>query len=95
MESEKYLSNLISFGKRLKELRKAKKLTLLDLEVMTGIGNGALSRIENGKKNIEFVTIVKLADALEVELIELFRFKEKVKAPKKPIRKNERKAKAP
>ena len=40
MESEKYLSRFVSFGKRLKELRKSKELTLLDLEVMTGINNG-------------------------------------------------------
>jgi transcriptional regulator with XRE-family HTH domain len=49
---------------------------------MTGISNGALSRIENGKKNIEFVTISKLADALEVELVELFKFPKKTKESK-------------
>jgi hypothetical protein len=29
--------------------------------------------IENGRKNIEFFTIVKLAEALDVEVIEVFK----------------------
>jgi transcriptional regulator with XRE-family HTH domain len=46
----------------------------LDIEVATGINNGDISRIENGKTNIEFITIAKLAEALDVEMFDLFYF---------------------
>ena len=64
---------LFKFGKRLRQLRKNKNLTQVDLELLCSINNGDISRIENGQKNIEFITIVKLAAALEVELFELFK----------------------
>lgn len=72
MATDRYSDELIKLGKRLRQLRKEKELTQLDLEVRSGIDNGDISRIENGQKNIEFHSIVKLAEALEVELYQLF-----------------------
>lgn len=73
MEAEqRYDAEIEAFGKRLRNIREAKKLSQLDLEVKSGINRTEISRIENGQKNIEFFTIVKLATALEVELKELF-----------------------
>jgi transcriptional regulator with XRE-family HTH domain len=72
MEKEKYVIQLEAFGNRMREIRKKKNLTLLDLEASTGIANGALSKIENGLKNMEFITISKIAEGLNVELYELF-----------------------
>lgn len=74
MDSQKYTHLLEQFGKRLKQLRKEKGKTQLDIEVATGINNGDISRIENGKTNIEFITIAKLAEALDVEMSDLFYF---------------------
>jgi transcriptional regulator with XRE-family HTH domain len=74
MDSQKYTHLLEQFGKRLKHLRKEKGKTQLDIEVATGINNGDISRIENGKTNIEFITIAKLAEALDIEMFELFHF---------------------
>ncbi len=48
-------------------------MTQLDLELESGISRTEVSRIENGLKNIEFYTIVKLAIALEISLIDLFK----------------------
>lgn len=73
MEPARYNIEIEKFGKRLRELRIKQKLSQLDLELKSGINRTEISKIENGLKNIEFFTIVKLADALEVELIELFR----------------------
>jgi len=65
-------SNAIILGKNLKRLRKERKLTLVDLEVATGINNGELSKLERGKKNVELVTLNKIAEALKVDLYEFF-----------------------
>lgn len=69
---KRYKSEIKAFGKRLKSIRLRKGLTQLDLEVETGINRTEISRIENGLKNIEFYTIVKLAEALDISLSELF-----------------------
>ncbi|MBS1598173.1 MAG: helix-turn-helix transcriptional regulator [Bacteroidetes bacterium] len=74
MEKENYIIQLEKFGKRVRQLRNNQKLTLLEMEVRTNINNGDLSRIENGKTNIEFFTIAKIAEALNVPLLELFSF---------------------
>jgi Uncharacterized protein conserved in bacteria len=62
---------LVQFGSILKQFRTEKGLTLLDLEVRTGINEGEISKIENGKKNFAFTTLVKLAKGLEIPLFKL------------------------
>jgi len=69
---ERYEKEIIAFGKRLREIRLQKGLSQLDIEVATNIAQTEISRIENGLKNIEFFTIVKLANALEIEIGYLF-----------------------
>jgi len=69
---KRYKEEIESFGKRLKDIREGKKLSQLDLEIQSGINRTEISRIENGQKNIEFFTIVKLADALDIELKDFF-----------------------
>ena len=71
---KKFQKELIAFGKRLKNLRIEKGMTQLDLEVASGVTEADISRIENGKQNIEFYTLVKLASALDLPLKELFEF---------------------
>jgi transcriptional regulator with XRE-family HTH domain len=72
MDQEKYTSYLLAFGQRMREIRKEKKMTLIDLEVETGISNGKLSKIENGLVNVEFFTIVKIAEGLGAQIREFF-----------------------
>lgn len=62
------------FGQRVRKIRKHKSLTLLDLEAATKISNSKLSKIENGLVNVEFITIVRIAEALGVEIMELFNY---------------------
>jgi len=69
---KRYKIEIVAFGKRLQNIRKQKGISQLDLELQSGINRTEISRIENGLKNIEFYTIVKLAAALEIELKELF-----------------------
>ena len=69
---KRYKIEIKAFGKRPKTIRQKKGLTQLDLELESGISRTEISRIENGLKNIEFYTIVKLAEALGVSLSEFF-----------------------
>ncbi|GAA4335039.1 helix-turn-helix transcriptional regulator [Flaviaesturariibacter amylovorans] len=61
-----------AFGIRLRQIRESKGLSQLDLEVQSNINRTEISRIENGQKNIELATIVKLAIALNVEIKSFF-----------------------
>lgn len=69
---KRYKIEIKAFGKRLKIIRQKKGLTQLDLELESGISRTEISRIENGQKNIEFFTIVKLADALDIDIAKFF-----------------------
>ena len=63
---------ITAFGKKLKQLRVKKGITQLDLEIESGIPRTDIRRIENGLINISFSTIVKLAEALEINLGDFF-----------------------
>jgi transcriptional regulator with XRE-family HTH domain len=66
---------LEKFGAYVRQVRNDKGLTMLEVEVITGISEGSISKIENGKKNPALTTIIKLAKGLSVppsELLSLF-----------------------
>lgn len=66
---------LEKFGAYVRQVRNDKGLTMLEVEVITGISEGSISKIENGKKNPALTTIIKLANGLSVppsELLTLF-----------------------
>ena len=69
---KRYKQEIEAFGKRLKELREASGLSQLDLELRSDINRTEISRIENGLKNIEFFTMVRLASALNVPIRDFF-----------------------
>jgi DNA-binding XRE family transcriptional regulator len=64
-------------GKRIKEFRMKRGLTLQKLEEKTGFTKGYLSKVENTKKAPPVSTLIVLAKALEVSLSEIFGEKEK------------------
>ena len=75
MDIEKrYSIEIEKFGKHLRKIRKGKNLSQLDLELNSGINRTEISRIENGQKNIEFFTLVKLSEALNIDISELFSY---------------------
>lgn len=71
-EEKRYDLEIASFGQRIKQIRETKELTQLDLELSAGIDRTEISRIENGARNVEFFTMVKLAIALNVNLSDFF-----------------------
>lgn len=60
-------------GENLKRIRKTKKMTLKQLEEITGITNSYISAIENGrKKNLSTEILEKLAKALGVNVVDFY-----------------------
>lgn len=70
-ENNKYL---VQLGVRIKEMREAKGMDQKAFAFDCGIGRTQLYMIENGKTNPRLGTLLKIADGLEVPLLELFRF---------------------
>ena len=68
METSDFTLELEKLGKRIRQVRKHRNLTLLELETISGINDSDLSRYEQGKENLEFLTIFKIAKALGVEV---------------------------
>ena len=61
-------------GKRIKELRRERNLSQEKLAENIGIDPNNLSRIENGKNYPSAETIVKIANAFNIEVYKLYLF---------------------
>ena len=59
------------FGKRIRELREEQKMSLKDLEYVSGVTSSYIHRIENGLRKPSVEKIEKLADALHADFKEL------------------------
>ncbi len=76
MNVDNILGEFLSvFGKRIKELREKKGYTLEEIDALCDIDPSDFSKIEKGKANITFRTLIKISLALEVNPRELFDFK--------------------
>ena len=86
------MQNMMKVGNRVRELRKAKKVTLVELSKQTGIAQATLSRIETGSMVGTVESHRKIAEALGLGLGELYapldrRYQEIVHAKKEAPRK--------
>ncbi len=59
-------------GLKIREIRKRRKLTGEQLAEIVGITKGYISELENGKKTPGAGLVLRLADALKVEVFELY-----------------------
>ena len=59
-------------GAKLAEIRQTRKLTLKDLEELTGIPASTLSKVQNQQRTLSFENLVKLARGLRIELSDMF-----------------------
>ena len=62
----------MDYGKRIKELREGLGMTQVELSERSGVSQEHISRLENGRHNINTKTADKLAAALGVTLNKLF-----------------------
>ncbi len=67
-------------GKRITELRKAKKLSQQKFSYEADIERTFLTHIEKGRKNISIGTLQKITTALQISLKDFFDTKEFAKA---------------
>lgn len=77
----------MTIGKLIKQYRRNKRLSQMELETSAGLCFGVLSRIENSRTNPSKETLLKIGTSLDLsneELLLLFiaEFQTKVKAPK-------------
>ena len=62
---------MISFGKRVREVRKSKGISQERLAEMAGIDRSYMGNIERGEKNITLKKAYEICDALDVEIQDL------------------------
>ncbi|MBI2942775.1 MAG: helix-turn-helix transcriptional regulator [Candidatus Wallbacteria bacterium] len=63
-------------GRRVRELRKAAKLTQQELALKAGLNVKYVGELENGHRDIRLTTLDRLGKALHLDLADLFRFTE-------------------
>jgi len=66
------LSRREAFGSRLRELRIARGLSQEDMAHAAGLDRSYVGGVERGQRNVSLDNIHKLADALGVQVRELF-----------------------
>ncbi len=64
----------LNLGKKIRDLRKAKKLTLVDLAYDCGFETSNLIRIEKGRTLPTTKTLLKISQAFNVNIKILFEF---------------------
>ncbi len=69
MENEETLEYVISSIRR---IRKAKNMSQLELSVKANMSQSFLANLETGKKEPSAMTLIRIADALEVSPREFF-----------------------
>jgi len=64
---------LISFGKHLKKLREERSLSQEELAHRASLDRTYISGVENGRRNISLKALNSIANAMKINLAELFR----------------------
>ena len=72
-------------GKRVKKMRKSVKITQQKLAEKVGLSDKYIGAIERGERSPSVKTLDKIANALGIELLELFYFEEDEVASKETI----------
>jgi DNA-binding XRE family transcriptional regulator len=70
----RHIDFIVSFGQKVRELRKDKGMTQETLAHMCDIEESTINRIELGKANTSLTHIKSICDALEIHHRELFDF---------------------
>lgn len=71
-ELQKKSSVLTDVGGAIRKYRLAADLSQADLSQKTGISVKFISEVEQGKKNVSVISLVKIAEALNITILDLF-----------------------
>jgi len=75
MISEKHRKKLVQLGKKIEAIRLAKGLSQSDMCAdIDGWYKSHVSEIESGKRNLSVTSLIKIADALGVQVKDLIDF---------------------
>jgi transcriptional regulator with XRE-family HTH domain len=70
MDSKKKI--VVNFGNKVRELRNEKELSQAELASIANLHRTYVGMIERAEKNITLINIEKIANALEINIKELF-----------------------
>lgn len=70
MQNPNHIKKL--FGTRVRELRTKKDLSQEALAIASGLDRTYVGGVERGERNISLINIYKIADALDMQVGELF-----------------------
>ena len=73
MEEKRPSDARVKFAKSMRYYRKLKKITLMELQDLTGLTYGYLGEVERLNVNISLDNMDKIAKALDVSLDQMFR----------------------
>ena len=73
----KELNQALTIGKRVRDLRKSKVLTIKDTALGVGVSTGLISQIENEQVTPAISTLMKIASFLGVDITHFFQAEEK------------------
>lgn len=62
----------VSFGKKVREIRKAKGISQENLALLANINRSYMGQIERGEFNLTLTKIYQLSEALEVDIVDFF-----------------------
>jgi len=71
MPKKEYLELQKKFGENLQKLRNERKMSLREMASKCDLDDSRISKIENGKSNIQLSTLIELAKVLGVKPSEL------------------------
>ncbi|QHI36017.1 hypothetical protein IMCC3317_13700 [Kordia antarctica] len=71
VDVEQFIKNI---GKQIRNLRKDRNMTQLDLGIESGMDESAVQRIETGRTSPTIKTLYKIMIGLEIKFTELFEF---------------------
>jgi transcriptional regulator with XRE-family HTH domain len=63
---------LVALGRRLRSLRKGRGLSQRQLALGTGLDGSKMAKIEQGKINVTFTTLLVICERLEISLAVFF-----------------------
>jgi transcriptional regulator with XRE-family HTH domain len=69
MNEEDFITNV---GEKIKHIRLLQNVKQIDLAFKVGIEDSSLRRIETGRTNPTLKTLIRISNALEIDIKELF-----------------------
>ena len=73
MSKDPEQSILLKFGQQIRALRQRKAISQEELAARAGVHRTYIGMIERGEKNVTILTMVKMASALSVNVMELLK----------------------